>query len=1015
MNKNIITLAVQVAIWGSLSTITGKAYAAQDQDVEKQTINQTEIAEQKVQEEKVEKITVTGSRLRRDSFSVSTPLATMDREDIQSAGIGSLAEILLEEMPILAEEDSNTNTQSQVHGSGLSTIDLRNLGSERTLTLIDGRRTVSNSYSSNKVSLSTIPSGMVKNVEIITGGASAAYGSDAIAGVVNIITQQYKEGLEISAKGSESAEGGAEEFSIALDYGTEFADGKGYMYFSSNYEKEYGLTFADRERAQLQIDDDYDEDLMCNTIGTVDGEVCMRDTTQDQWADLNDGIFGGVFGEGGDLDNEYWYDGNVLRNDWEDNEERYGINSTQFRQLKTPEDATSVALKVDYELSDDLEAYFQVQYSNNSSINYKSPENGSESTNERTTYDAATDTYDFITLDAIPFDNPYVPQEIRDANPDNEDIKWDRRFNEVGQIIADNSRDTVRVWGGLQGTAFDGDWDWDLSVGYGKFTQRQTRYNELYVQNWLNAVVDVEQLDDGTIQCASEEARANGCVPLNMFGEGSITEEAADYIRANPTVNSDIEQVNFLGYMAGDLFELPAGTVGSVFGFEYRKDTQSVSTNVPEGGITFNYVPTFSGSVEVAEVFAEMSLPLVKGVTAVESLDLELSGRLADYSSENVDLIKSYSVGLIWQIVDGYGIRANYSRAQRAPSITELGSPARGDYDSYDDICDGVTATSDDAGHDNCRLDPMLAALLAEDEDFEHDDDNSGYSPAEGNSQLFEETGETYTVGITMAPDFLDGLQLAIDYYDIKISDVISEYENEDIIEACYDGTEAYGSDNTFCNDIIRDGEGQITQVTQRVYNLNERRTRGYDIAAEYRYDMDEYGRLKFKLSTNHVIEWTETADINGTLTTNNHIGDIDLASIFRDKASASLQWKMDDWSVKWSTSYKSSTVDDKGRGEDWLEAMADNDERCAAGLDALDCIANPETLAFYEIGSYIKHSLSMKYSMELAGDTEIDFRLGIKNIFDNNGAISAGSSHYYSTYGGGVGRRYTAGISIKF
>jgi len=500
-----------------------------------------------------------------------------------------------------------------------------------------------------------------------------------------------------------------------------------------------------------------------------------------------------------------------------------------------------------------------------------------------------------------------------------------------------------------------------------------------------------------------------------MFGEGSITEEAANYIRANPTVNTDIEQVNVLGYMAGDLFELPAGTVASVFGFEYRKDTQSVSTNVPEGGITFNYVPSFSGAVDVAEVFAEVSLPLVKDATAVKSLNLELSGRLADYSSENVDLIKSYNVGLIWQIVDGYGVRANYSRAQRAPSITELGSPARGDYDGYDDICEELTATSDDSGHDSCRLDPTLSALLAEDPDFEFEDDNAGYSPAEGNSELFEETGETYTFGITMAPDFLDGLQLAIDYYDIKISDVISEYENEDILAACYDGTIAYGDKNTFCNDITRDGEGQITQVTQRAYNLNERRTRGYDIAAEYRYDMDEYGSLKFKLSTTHVIEWTETADINGELTTTNHVGDIDLASIFRDKASASLKWKKDDWSVKWSTSYKSSTVDDKKRGLDWQEAVADNDERCAAAPNGNDCIASPENLAFYEIGSYIKHNLSVKYSMEIAGDTEIDFRVGIKNIFDNNGAINAGSSHYYSTYGGGVGRRYTAGISVKF
>jgi outer membrane receptor protein involved in Fe transport len=1011
MKKNILTLAIQVAVFGGLAVSVEQAHAFQEQAVEKQTIKQNKTVNEKDLEKDVEKIVVTGSRLRRDSFSVATPLATVDREAIEDYGVGSLSNILLEELPSISAGDSNTTSQSGVNSTGLSTIDLRNLGSSRTLTLIDGRRTVSNSYSSNKVSLSTIPTGMVEKVEVITGGASAAYGSDAIAGVVNIITQQYKEGLELKAKGSESTEGGAKEFSLSLSYGTDFDDGRGYLFMAGDYAKEYGLKFSDRKRAQQQMDLDYDDDLMCNTVEIETGEVCLSETTPDQWRRLSDGLPGGVFGENRRNDTQFWYDANGLRNDWRGNEEKYGINSNQFVQLQVPEDSASVALKMDYELTDDFQAYFQVQYSTNGSLNYKSPEDGNERSS-RDTYDVETGEFGLINLGYIPIDNPYVPQELLDADLYKDRIYWDRRFNEVGQITTDNTRDTMRVWGGLQGTAFDGDWDWDLSVGYGKFTQRQIRSNELYVQNFRNAV-DAEKLDDGTIQCASAEARANGCVPLNIFGEGSITPDAADYIRANPTINADIEQLTLLGYIAGDLFSMPAGPVASVFGFEYREDSQSLSTNVPEGGITFNYVPTFSGEVDIAEVFAEMAFPLLRNVTAAKNIDLEISARIADYSSKNIDLIGSYRAGLMWEIADGYAVRANYSRAQRAPSITELESPKRGNYTGYDDICDNLTATSDDAGHDNCRLEPTLAKLLADDPGFEFEDENPAFTPKEGNDQLFEETGDTYTFGITMAPAFLDGFQVAIDYYDIKISDVISSFESEAIINACYDSSIAWGQDNSFCNDISRDDDGQIKELVRRNYNLDERRTRGYDVAMAYRYDLNEYGSLKFKLALNHVIEWSETAETNGELISTDRVGDLAYDNIFRDKASASIAWSKDNWRVRWSTSYKSASVNDKERHSDWLGYMEDNDENCANADDA--CVTNPEALAYYDVGSYIKHNLSFKYSTKLSDNTKIRFNLGIRNLFDNNGDFRPGSRHYYSTFGGGVGRRYTAGVTVKF
>ena len=228
--------------------------------------------------------------------------------------------------------------------------------------------------------------------------------------------------------------------------------------------------------------------------------------------------------------------------------------------------------------------------------------------------------------------NPYVPQEIIDSNPYKDRIYWDRRFGEAGNISTDNDRTTIRTWAGLQGMMFDDTWDWDISAGYGQFKQHQIRSNELNTVR-VNQALQAEKLADGTIQCKDAEARAQGCVPLNLFGEGSITPEMADWIRTNPIIDTEIQQYTVMGYITGDLYELPAGNVSAVFGAEYRKDSQSLDTSDDiAGGITFNVVPSFYGEVEVYEAFAELAVPLLKDAPFAKSLSAETSLRLANYN-----------------------------------------------------------------------------------------------------------------------------------------------------------------------------------------------------------------------------------------------------------------------------------------------------------------------------------------------------------------------------------------------
>jgi len=220
---------------------------------------------------------------------------------------------------------------------------------------------------------------------------------------------------------------------------------------------------------------------------------------------------------------------------------------------------------------------------------------------------------DTISPGHIDIDNPFIPAAMRDADGDGVDDQafidgwtgdWDRRYFEVGNITTDNERTTWRTWAGLQGSLFDGNWDWDASVSYGHFEQMLIRSNEIDVRKEGQAL-DSEYAADGvTIQCADAAARAAGCVPLNLFGVGSITPEMADWIRYTPILNPTIKLVNVLAYMTGDIFEMPAGAVGAVFGVEYRQDEMNLVADDGSnyGGITYNIVPDISPTTAASPI-----------------------------------------------------------------------------------------------------------------------------------------------------------------------------------------------------------------------------------------------------------------------------------------------------------------------------------------------------------------------------------------------------------------------------
>ncbi|MDH3547834.1 MAG: TonB-dependent receptor [Gammaproteobacteria bacterium] len=1010
--KSILEMRLSIAVLAAL--FSSGQVLAQDENAQDTAIEDDD--------EVIEQIIVTGSRLRRDSFNVSTPLVVMDTEAIQDTGLNSLAEVLIDEMPAVFEGASNTNGQSYVNATGLTTMSLRNQGTDRTLVLIDGRRTVPNQYSSTAVSLNTIPTALIQRVEVITGGSSAAYGSDAIAGVVNIITQQDKVGLAVEGRYGATSNGGGEEFSTDLQYGTKYANDRGYLFFAATYDDQQGIGPYERDRARIEAYYVYDEDLMCNAMQIESGdEICMRDIVggPSAWRNRSDGIAGGVFEEGRG-NGGYWYDeNNVFRDDWL--EERDGIHTQQFVQLKVPEDRWTAALKTTYDFENNVKGTFQVMYAENNSFNDKSPEDeydgGEVLILDRETLEPGT-----ITPGRISPDNPFVPQAVRDDVSSN-GVDWERRMFEVGHIQTDNNRTTLRGWAALQGE-FGNDWQWDVSIGYGKSTQTQLRYNEINVVRERQAL-DAEYAEDGvTIQCADPEARAAGCVPLNIFGVGSITPEMADWLRVNPTIDSDVKQQNLLAFVSGDLFEMRHGPVPVVFGIEYRKDELDLRTDEGSqyGGITFNLIPSFAGDIDVWEAFTEMAFPLT------ETFSAEISARIGEYSPSGISTVFSATTGLMWEPVEGYKLRANFARAQRAPTIAELYSPPRGDYDSYNDICEGTTLDPADSPgrlYDNCRLEPGIMSALQDLADAGEEpifpDENTGYGPAAGNPDVFEETADTWTVGFSINPGWADGLRLAVDYWDISIEDKITEIGNSEIMAQCYDSSQPWGPSNPFCNEISRNADdGQIYQIMNRQYNLDSGKARGLDLALNYVFELGSMGDFELSVDWTRMFEDSDTYEGLDGLVTVDFTGQLDYGN-FDDRVTASLTWRYDDWRVRWNTKYKSSVVDHNDRVDDWNELRAENDALCAANDPG--CITNPEAPMYLWYPSYTRHDIAVSYLTETQSFGTLRFFGGVKNIFDDMGPFiptggdtyESGPGNFDSKFDGGVGRFWFLGAEVSF
>lgn len=961
------------------------------------------------------KVVVTGSRIQRTNAESAVPLQTFGAADLEEIGTTDLAEALVQ-LPGVSDAISPTNSNNSIQSSGLSTINLRRLGDNRTLVLINGKRAVSNSGNADRVSLSTLPIGFVKRTEVTTGGASAIYGSDAIAGVANFLLEDDFEGVEFDARFSSPEASGGEELRLNGRIGETFANDKGYFLFALSYRDE-DIIRADSSRPKSIRAVEFDDPAVGRDSWTGEIDLPGCDPNNDNRhcfvPSLSSSTPGGSFeGDAWFVDGRWFNDqslGPANRPAGEDFFTDFdGYNFRPGRSLNAAREIFNAALTTNFEFSPETEGSLTVMYSEIDSVTA----GGFETLNSSDAFGLL----DAFSVGNIASDHPFIPPEVEETRSGS--VSFNRRLVELGEQQRINNRRTLRTIADLTG-ALNENFDWELYATYGKFEQHQSNPNEYHQLN-AQLALDIESDGNGGFQCVDATARANGCVPLNIFGEGTITPEAANFIRYNGYATQERIQYSAGGFISGDLFEIPAGQIKFATGAEFRREEQDTVGDPdgdPVGGADgdpatddFNVTslavfPSVNSSYEVVEGFAEVDIPILR-----DQLNFQAAARVGDY--DTIGTIFSYNVGAVWAPFEDIRFRTQYSRSQRAPNLSELFSPPRQDSDSLSDPCEGlqpdgsgIDAPEGSGGENadisvvsaNCLSEAGIQAYFADPDLFDPDDGFEGpanvQGPNAGNQGLKEETADTFTIGAVYQPSYLPNLTLIADYYQIEIEDAITAISTQDTVDLCYSSSDF--PNNRFCDVITRNPvNGEVTEVINFQENLNEEKVSGIDVTALYAFELASVpGAFDVDFRYSHYFDQEVTfTGIGGVSLTSSPLGEIGDGD---DEWRLRLRYDLGGFRAAYTVTYQGGGVDDLVNDPD------------------------PQDDRFFEVDGQDFHRVFLSYTW---GD-EDQYRIygGVNNLFDDLGPLvpsgldNGSTLNIVTPLNDVVGREFFVGTRVRF
>jgi len=806
INNSKLSLAIKLGLLSSSLGLFNLAYAADDDVKNKNAKNE------------IERVEVTGSRILREGAIAPSPVTIISGEQLVNAGVINIGEAL-NDLPALANTYSLANSGRFIGTAGLNILDLRNMGTARTLVLVDGKRHVSSSAGSASVDTNTIPSEWIERVEIITGGASAVYGADAVTGVVNFVLKKNIEGLSVKATAGVADNNPYDNKKFSLSYGSNFDNDRGNAAFSLEYATQNSLNALDNPwtstsnfslRNQNQTEENKDSLDFPDKIYTPNaGYYAINNagaysTLPQWWANITN-----TFNRDGSQRDIFTGD-NVDGIKCADCD---SFNLGQFNDLQPTFDRYNANFKVNYDLNDDTNLYFSAKYSKTKAQDVGQPA-----------------FFFYNPQNWVSIDNPYMDQSVVDLlNESGADgIVVNRMMTDLGRRIEDDTRETQRYVAGVTGVVAN-DWDYDISVVYGQTDLDRVNSNNMIMANYFNAL-DAVRDASGNIVCRNEEARNAGCVPVNIMGFGQPSQAAIDYINTVSRSNSIIKQTVVGGSISNnDLYELPAGSIGVAFGLEYRKEQSTTHEADNAEGTFFNVLGEDNGSFNVKEIFGETSIPVISDVVGFKQLTLEAAIRYADYST--IGNATSWKLGLDWQIIDELRARSTYSTALRAPNISEIYGAESQTFFSVNDTC----KSSELADLENATTRRANCAALGVPTDFDSTYDSASIEGLSGgNRNLDPESSKSFTFGLIYQPEFIDGFTMTVDYWKIELTDAISATGAQDIINRCVDSET--GINNQYCALITRDSSShEISLIKQYSLNLSGQDAAGVDF--EFGYD----------------------------------------------------------------------------------------------------------------------------------------------------------------------------------
>lgn len=919
------------------------------------------------QDGEIDEIFVTGSRISRSNLTSPTAVTIFDEAAIDISGANNVAS-LLRELPAAGVTGlTSTSSNFFVASSGLNAVDLRNLGTSRTLVLVNGRRFVGGVPGSAVVDFNSIPTEFIERIEVITGGASAVYGSDALAGVINIILKEEMDGLTFTAQTGISEEGDDETYAASITAGSTFGNGRGNALANVSFSTENGVFSRDRTISAV-------DDISGIFFGDpFNSQVKPFFSSFSEWGRFRaaDPV---TLGNASDRF-VFNSDGTVTPFDGVVN----GFNRNAFRAIKVPTERIMFNSVLNYDVFDNVSFYFEGTYAATESKSSLEPFPLSSD-------DVYGDNRGIPIATAANMPAALLSTILADALPTvPTEFTFVRRMTEVDQRSSDNLRQTARFVLGFEGDLSNG-YNWDVNYTFGRTTQDQRGTGQINVFA-LRQGLAVEDDGAGGFQCIDEIARNLGCVAVDIYGKGVMSEEAAAWIRADSQISAHIQQQVLSGAITGDLFELPAGPLAFALGGEYREEESvSIPNALQQRGLDGGNVnPITEGTFDVREAFLELHMPLIRDMELIESLDIGGALRLSDYSTAGN--ATAWSFNAEYSPISDVRFRAQFSRAVRAPDIGELFQGRSETFAGVLDPCNGVSLGDAGVVAANCLLNPALLAratpgpiVLTQAEIQGTGGFNSG------NPNLDVETSDSTQVGVVWAPSagMLQGLAISVDYYDIEIDDAIDAVGRQTTIDRCYDSV---GLSDPLCANLVRNINGALNEVNTQVQNVTTLEVEGVDVAASYPFDLnyfnyrpvgDDNGEVTIAVQYNNVILY----DLDGT----DFTGEIDAPE---HKATVALVYNRGPLQFAWDVLY---------RGDSDV-SLAD----AASGYDV-------------GVGYRTKHDMQIRYEMMDGQSTLI---AGVDNVFDEYAPYLGGS--YGNDTGVGtdarifdpVGRRFYVGFRL--